>query len=305
MSKYLVTGGFGFMGYQLALSLAKTNDVTILAPRAPAGVRLSDNIRVVEGSTADRAALEQAFDGAEVCFHLAGLHADHDLRHDRSNGQTHLQNYAQQLFDVAHANGRVPVIYASSAAVYAPQNGPIAETAKTEPVNAHGVEKLDFEREARRAFEERGVPSAGLRFFNVYGPTQSLSSIYCGAARRFIDMIQKGEAIRLYGGGDQVRDWLYIDDAVQGMIKAAEAKLDDALLVNIGTGHGTSIRDLAHTIEELMGIDARYENFPRGETDVLESIADTSKARALFGFEAKTLLRTGLGRMIQHIVDRD
>jgi UDP-glucose 4-epimerase len=305
LAKYLVTGGNGFIGSLLVEALIDTeNEVNILTPR-PLTHKFSepDNIHHIEGSTADKDATLLAFDGVDACFHLAGVTLDHDPRHDTSGTGANIGGYAPVLFNAAHQAGNVPVIYASSAAVYGLQpDGPIPESASTKPVNAHGEEKLRLEKEAVRAFEEFGTPSVGLRFFNVYGPTQSLNSIYCGAPRRFIEFLRSNQPIPLYGGGHQIRDYTHVDDAVVSMLSIIARPISSARQINIGTGNGVSVRDIADTLCNLSGIDATFEDLPIGSTDVKQSVADTSLVEAEYGFRTGVTLRKGLQQLVDELL---
>jgi len=247
--------------------------------------------------------MERAFDGVEACFHLAGVAMDHDPRHDRSGTGMDIDGNAPVLFPAAGQAGNIPVVYASSAAVYGLQpEGAIPETATPNPVNAHGEEKLHFEKEAIRAYEEFNTPSVGLRFFNVYGPTQSLNSIYCGAPRRFIEFLKSNQPIPLYGGGNQIRDFTHVDDAVDSMLHVVNHSITGASQVNIGPGIGVSIRDVANTLSKLSGLEATFKDRPIGATDVEESVADTSMAEGIFGVRTRIALNEGLQNMIDELL---
>ena len=305
MAKYLVTGGNGFIGSLLVETLTTNgNMVNILTPGPlTKNFTAPENIALLQGSTADKAVMKKAFDGVEACFHLAGVAMDHDPRHDRSGTGMNIDGNAPVLFSTARQAGNIPVVYASSAAVYGLQpDGAISETATTKPVNAHGEEKLRFEQEAIRACDEFGTPSVGLRFFNVYGPTQSLNSIYCGAPRRFIEFLKSNQPIPLYGGGNQIRDFTHVKDAVESMLHVVERSITGASQVNIGTGIGVSIRDVANTLSKLSGLEATFKDLPIGETDVKESVADTSMAEDSFGFRTRVPLNEGLQNMIDELL---
>jgi UDP-glucose 4-epimerase len=305
LTKYLVTGSSGFMGSLLVEALASTgNKVNALAPR-PSTHQFSapENINLIEGSTTDRAIMELAFDGVDACFHLAGVALDHDPRHDRSGAGVDNSGYVPVLFNAARQAGNIPIIYASSAAVYGLQpGGPIQESASTKPVNAHGEEKLRLEEEANIAFEKFGTPSISLRFFNVYGPTQSLRSLYCGAPRRFVEFLKSNQPIPLYGGGHQIRDFTHVNDAVESMLRVIDNPISGASKVNIGTGVGVSIRDVANILSTLSGVKIVLEDLPIGSTDVKESVADASLAERNYGFRSRITLEDGLQQMIDALL---
>jgi UDP-glucose 4-epimerase len=301
---FLVTGGFGFIGYQLVQALVQTGErVRILAPGpSPESGSFNGNVTIVRGRTGDADALKRAMDGTSICFHMAGVELETDPRRSRPTQSVMHKKHAKQFFDCASALGNIPIVYASSAAVYRPDTfGPILESTDLTPVNAHGAEKLILEKQAAAAFDQNGVPSLGLRFFNVYGSTQSLKSKYCGAVRRFIDFVKNGEPIPLYGNGKQVRDWIHVDDAVNSMLKVARSSITGADVINIGTGVGTSTRDVAEMVEACSGISAIYDVRPITNTDVMESVAEVSKAARLLGFRAQISLEEGVSRMIDEL----
>lgn len=305
VAKYLITGGGGFIGSRLASVLAqdghavRVTDVRPPTPEAPQNAP----IEFIQASIIDRAAMEQAFDGMDACFHLAGAPTDHDPRRDELGHGTDLAGYAEVLFSCAHRAGNIPVIYASSAAVYGAQpQGAIAETASCHPVNAHGEEKLLLEKAAQSAYETLGIPSTGLRFFNLYGPTQSPASMYCGAPRHFVERIRIGQPIVLHGDGSQVRDFTHIDDAVAGLVCAAPPA-DGARIFNICTGAGTSIRDLAEMVARAAKRELVLEMQPlQGPVEVDVSIGDPRLASEALGFTAKIPLVQGVEDMVARLL---
>ncbi|MFC1673835.1 NAD-dependent epimerase/dehydratase family protein [Pseudomonadota bacterium] len=314
MAHYLVTGGYGFIGSRLTETLINDGHtvrvVDSLAYASADAAAWADNeqLEFIEASTADTDAMEQAFDGVDACFHLAGAPTDHDPRRDGVGHGVKIGEYAKTLFASAHRAGNVPVIYASSAAVYGAQPpGPIAETADTHPVNAHGEEKLLLETAAKEACEAFSVPSVGLRFFNLYGPTQSLESIYCGAPRRFVEYIRTGQAFPLYGGGRQVRDFTYIDDAIASMTNVATSNstgtLDNgAHVFNICTGVGTTIRELGEMIGHAAGREIVFQDKPLGSTEVETSVGDPTRAQKVLGLKTQIPLYEGIAKMVAHLL---
>lgn len=305
VAHYLITGGSGFIGSRLADALLQAGhvvrvfDVNPLAP----GLRNAAPIELVQASITDHDALEQAFDGVTACFHLAGAPTDHDPRRDELGHGADLAGYAQTMFSCANHAGNVPIIYASSAAIYGAQPpGPIPETALCHPVNAHGEEKLHLERAAQKAFDTLGVPSTGLRFFNLYGSTQSPESMYCGAPRHFVERIKNRLPIVIRGDGSQVRDFTHIDDAVAGLLCAA-APADGARAFNICTGTGTSILGLAEQIACAAKRELVLETHPlQGPVEVDVSIGDPRRATEFLNFTAKVSLTQGVADMVERLL---
>jgi len=262
-----------------------------------------EQLEFIEASTTDSTAMEKAFDGVDASLHLAGATTDNDPRRDGAGQNASIDEYAKSFLTSDHSAGNVPVVYASSAAVYTAQPpGRIPETASKHPVNAHGEEKLMLETAAHEAHAAFATPSVGLRFFNLYGPTQSPTSIYCGAPRRFIELIRTGQPIPLYGGGRQIRDFTYIDDAIASLQRAVRVATNGAQIFNICTGTGTSIRELGETIERALGRSIIFQDKPLGSTEVETSVGDPTKAQTTLGFTAQLSLSQGVEKMLQALL---
>lgn len=305
MANILITGGSGFIGASLCNALiADGHNVRAYDIKsAPHPAHGDGTLTFVEASITDKDALSDAFSGVDVCFHLAGAPTDHDIRKHGVEMGVGLSEVSKALFSIAHEAGNVPVVYASSAAVYGIQPpGPIAETASLRPINAHGEEKMLLEVAAKMAFADHGVPSIGLRFFNLYGPTQSPQSVYCGAPRRFVECLLNDKPIPLNGEGLQLRDFTYIDDAVQALKTAMTNIKDSADIFNICTGVGYNIRDLAQLIASAAKKELTFVHHAQSSaTDVQSSIGDPRKAKSEFGFEARISLPEGILKMVDEL----
>ena len=194
MALYLITGGCGFIGSHLAEDLlAQGHSVRVIdnlstgkISNLPAS-RVPTDCELVIGDITDKARLEQCFDGVDYCFHLAAI-ASVQLSNEDWAG-THQVNLTGSInvFDAARMR-QVPVVYASSAAVYGDNaESPLTESAVLRPLTAYGADKLGSELHARVASFVHSVPTTGLRFFNVYGPRQDSSSPYSGVISIFAE----------------------------------------------------------------------------------------------------------------------
>jgi UDP-glucose 4-epimerase len=304
MSHYLITGGCGFIGSHLAdLLLAKGHEVRVL-DNLSTGKRenLSSLAELWVGDVADRSIVEQAMTDVDGCFHLAAVASVERCNRDWIG--THRTNLTGTItvFDCARATdsrGPIPVVYASSAAVYGDQpNVPLKETSPTQPLSAYGADKLGCELHARVATLTHGVPTVGLRFFNVYGPRQDPKSPYSGVISIFCDRLGRGQPITMFGDGEQVRDFVYVLDVTRALWAAMEAKLDKPSVFNVCTGMPTSIRMLADTIARLCGTAPNIHRAPARDGDIRISLGSPKQATERLGFTSRIVLDRGLAATI-------
>lgn len=300
MARYLVTGGCGFIGSHLIERLLGAgHDVRVLDDLST-GKRenLPEGVPVTVGDVADPAAVEAAMAGTDGCFHLAAVASV-----DRSREawlETHHANLSGTVavFDAArraNPKGPVPVVYASSAAVYGDNpHMPLTEDAATCPLSAYGADKLGCELHARVADGVHGVPTTGFRFFNVFGPRQDPKSPYSGVISIFAGRIARGEPITVNGDGEQVRDFVYVKDLVRYLTAAMDAPRPGAPVFNVCTGKPTTVNRLAEVLADLSGrpLDRRYG--PARAGDIRVSIGDPSRLVGAFAMACETSLEDGL-----------
>jgi UDP-glucose 4-epimerase len=300
MQKYLVTGGCGFIGSKLAnVLVAKGHHVRILDDLSSGFLRnVPAGVELIDGDVADSVAVAEAMHDIDGCFHLAAVASVERGRLDWVG--THRTNLTGTItiLDTARRvspTRPIPVVYASSAAVYGDNpNSPLAETASTRPLSAYGADKLGCEQHARVAGHVHGVPTCGLRFFNVYGPGQNPSSPYSGVVSIFSSRLQAGHEIVVHGDGRQVRDFVFVEDVVRALLAAMNHVSPSAKVFNVCTGRGTSILDLATVLADLFGTSCDLIFGPHRAGDIRSSVGNPSLARRELAFQAQTDLRDGL-----------
>ncbi len=254
MSTYLVTGGCGFIGSHLVDSLlADGHDVRVLDDLST-GKRdnLDARAKLTVGSITDRNAVAKLMDGADGCFHLAAVASVERCNQEWVDTHTINLTGTIAIFDAARAKGRAPVVYASSAAIYGDNpDMPLRESAVATPLSAYGADKYGCELHARVASVVHGVPSVGMRFFNVYGPRQDPKSPYSGVISIFCDKIFAGAPVTVFGDGGQVRDFVYVGDVVRALRAAMATRKQPQSVFNVCTGTRITVRELAETIYRL------------------------------------------------------
>src|SRR5215471_187998 len=294
MARFLVTGGAGFIGSHLAHALLGEGHVVRVLDDLSSGNRknLPQQLELIEADVTDPAAVDGALDGVDGCFHLAAIASV--ARSHREWLRTHQVNLTGTInvFDQARPSRRrreVPVVYASTAAIYGNcGNFPVDEESPAAPLSAYGADKHACELHARVAGAIHGVPTVGLRFFNLYGPRQASLSPYSGVVSIFAERLLSGEPVEIFGDGEQTRDFTYISDAVSALRRALRAATTSAFVFNVCTGKATSVRDLAQTVAELCGTELIVHRRPSRCGEVRISIGDPRRAVERLGFTAQT-----------------
>lgn len=290
---WLITGGAGFIGSATATLLAQNNQDIIVYDRTAPAYTLPH--KFIQGDILDKAALTAAAKGIDFIVHLAALSSVPD---SVKNPQLTLDINTmgtQNALDAAKANGVKRFIFASSASVYGNNEDiPLKEDAPFDPQSPYALSKIKGE-DLCRAYSANGLQTVILRFFNVYGPAAR-----GGVINVFTQALAQGKPILLDGGGSQLRDFLYIDDAAAAILTAA-FKAQSAQAYNVGGGQAFTLLQLSDIMETLSGLKfIRIETPPRSG-DVKKSCADISKIAAL-GFTPSVNLQDGLQKVLQKIL---
>lgn len=299
---YLVTGGAGFIGSHLCEAMLARGDAVRVLDDMSTGKpeNLPAGVELIVGDVADPSVLRRAVDGVVGCFHLAAIASVERGVSDWLG--THRVNLAGTiaLFDAIRQAGTIaPVVYASSAAVYGDAAGmPITEDTERRPLSAYGADKYGAELHARVACHVHRIPSAGLRFFNVYGPRQDPASPYSGVISIFCERLRRGKPIEIFGDGRQTRDFVFVADVVSALLAAMSAQRPEALVANVCTGIPTSVLKLAEIIAELTGTHLEARHHPSRAGDIRHSVGSPRKARAALSLPEPLNLRAGLVRVL-------
>lgn len=297
MPTYLVTGGAGFIGSHLTeFLMGEGNEVRILddlssgrRQNVPAGARL------IVGDVADPKTALAAMTGISGCFHLAAIASVQRCNEDwQSTHRTNLSGTIS-ILNAARLCGRVPVVYASSAAVYGDNPAlPLCEPADTQPLSAYGADKLGCELHARVGTLVHGVPTTGFRFFNVYGPRQDPHSPYSGVISIFANRLLAGHPITVFGDGLQSRDFIYVGDVVDHLVAAMRRPSARARIFNACTGRATTLLDLIEVLGGLVRVAPRIDFADAHPGDIRHSLGAPDTCLRELGICARTGLPQGL-----------
>lgn len=309
MPTFLVTGGAGFIGSHLVEALlARSDDISIrvvddLSTGKKDNLPESSRVELIQGDAADLDLMRAKMQGVDGVFHLAAVASVQRSNEDWLG--THRANLTATItvFEVARtassSGGPVPVVYASSAAVFgANQECPQSEDSAVIPLTAYGADKYGCELHARVASHVHSTDSCGFRFFNVYGARQDPSSPYSGVIAIFASRLAAGQGLTLFGDGKQCRDFVYVKDVVSYLTAAMMDKPPKgAEVFCLCTGRTTTLLELADALGEVIGAKAAITHGEERKGDIRTSFGNPTKLQAKFGFAADTHLREGLKNM--------
>jgi len=301
----LVTGAAGFIGSTLSAALladgadvigldcftdyyARSVKIANIAPFAK-----NARFQFVEDrlQTAD---LGPLLDGVTHVFHLAAQAGVRGSWGPQFQTYTsHNVDATQRLLEALKGRPISRLVYASSSSVYGDAAAiPMREDERPQPVSPYGVTKLAAEGLFHAYWASYRLPLVGLRYFTVYGPRQRPDM----GIHAFFEAAKSGTPVKVYGTGDQTRDFTFVDDAVAATISALTQPAVPGLTYNVGGGHRVSLNDLLARIELVTGrpLERRLVAAPPG--DPPDTSADCSRARRDLGYEPKTELTEGLRR---------
>lgn len=287
----LVTGGAGFIGHHLVAALrARGHEVTVLDDLSM-GKRsnVPDDVRFIEGDVRDAGAVDEALDGAGVVFHeaaIVSIRASIDgFARDADVNLTGTLNLLSRMAD----RGITRALLASSMAVYAdsPTPAPLPESATTEPISPYGIAKLAAEKYWLMMGEVLGVQPTVLRYFNTYGPGQTPTP-YVGVITIFVNRLLAGEDITVFGDGEQRRDFVHVSDIVGANLAVLDAPAEKVAgrVFNVGTGHATSVNDIARGLLDVLAPGKDAIMGPEQAGEMRNAIADATALAEATGFRA-------------------
>jgi len=306
---YLITGGAGFIGSNLAEALLARGDSVCVLDDFSTGKRenlvfvdehgYSDRFRLVEGDMRDMAMVTDAMEGVDYCFHEAALGsvpksvADPITTHD-VNPNGHMN-----VLVAARDAGVKRLVCAGSSSSYGDTPTlPKVETMPPLPLSPYAVTKYGQEAYCQVFTRVYGLETVVLRYFNIYGRRQDPYSQYSAVIPIFVKALLAGEAPTINGDGEQTRDFTYIDDCVQANLKAAEADGIAGEVFNVATGERVQLLELYHLLGELLDRDIAPHHGPPRAGDIKHSLADIDKARRLLGYEPAYDIHAGLAEAI-------
>jgi UDP-glucose 4-epimerase len=253
---FLVTGGAGFLGTALSNRLARQGHSVRVLDDTSAGDpnRLIADVHFTRGDINDRPTLWTLLQDVDCVFHLAArVSVSESILFPRDYNTVNVGGTVN-LMEAARDAGIKRVVLISSGAVYGDQDlPPYVESAKPRPRSPYAVSKLASEYYARTIGALAGIEVVCLRVFNAYGPGQRIPASHPPIVPNFIKQAIDNGTLVIHGDGNQTRDYVYVDDVVNGMVSAATATGVDQRMINIGSGVETSVRKLAQMVVQVTG----------------------------------------------------
>lgn len=298
--RYIVTGGAGFIGSNLAEQLVRDGHEVVIVDDLSTGrseniKHIIDHPRVtfIEGSVTDLALLIDACGGADGIFHQAAIASvPRSVKDPLETNAVNIGGTVNVLW-AAKECGVPAVVAASTSAIYGDDPVfPKHEEMRPTPLSPYAVSKLAGEYDGKVFSDLYGIRTTFLRYFNVFGPRQDPNSEYAAVIPKFITRLLDGKPPIIYGDGEQTRDFVYVLDVVRANILAMESGATGVF--NIAGGRRINLNELARNLGEIMGVHTPPIYEPPRLGDVRDSLADISRARVAFGYSPRYALKEGL-----------
>ena len=304
MTAYLVTGGAGFIGSHLTEELVRRGERVRVVDNLATGKRANlahlSGVEFLEGDLADIAVAHRAVKGVEVVLHQAAIPSvprsvEDPITSNRANVDASLN-----LLVAARDAGVRRVVYAGSSSAYGDTPVlPKVESMPTAPLSPYALQKLVGEEYCRMFTRLYGLETVTTRYFNVFGPRQDPSSPYSGVISLFVSALCAGRAPTIHGDGEQTRDFTYVANVVDGVLRASSAPGVSGDVINVATGGRISLNQLFRTIRDLVGASVEPVYAAPRQGDVRDSRADIEKARRLLGYQPTVSFDEGLRKTIE------
>jgi len=299
----LVTGGAGFIGSHVVEGLLKEGLSPIVVDNLSTGKieNLNPNALFYQQSVEDEEMMERVFmlHKPVYVFHLAAQSSvSVSVRNPVEDARANILGTLVLLQKSVKYGAKKFIFSSTGGAIYGDNvKIPTPETEIPNPISPYGIAKLSVERYLDFFSKEYGLEYVSLRYSNVYGPRQDPYG-EAGVVAIFTNRMLKGEKVTIFGDGEYVRDYVYVDDVVRANILAMEKGKN--VVLNIGTGRGTTVNELFKMLKSITGYSDEPEYAPPRKGDVRKSILDCSKAKEILGWEPKVSLEEGLRRTVEY-----
>ena len=301
MANYLVTGGAGFIGSHLSETLLTRGHRVRVVDDFSTGFKrnLREGVEFIQGDLAESGVARQAVAGMDYVLHQAAIPSvprsvDRPAESHRANVDSTLQ-----VLIAARDAGVKRVVFAGSSSVYGDQPVlPKNEEMPTNPLSPYALQKLVGEQYGQMFTRLYGLETVTTRYFNVFGPRQDPGSPYSGVISLFIKALAEGSRPTIYGDGEQTRDFTFVADVVDAVLRAAETPGVGGQVFNVATGSRISLNRLLAALKAIFesNVEPIFKDTRTG--DVRDSQADIRKAERLLGYRPLVSLEEGLRQTV-------
>ncbi len=302
--KTLILGGAGFIGKHLSTTLVLAGHRVISFDLPPERDRWPDipDVEWLAGNVEDSSVVAAAMRGVDVVVHLAGAS---NPKASNENPLSDVQHHVMTTLCVLEAIVKQPrqprfIFPSSGGTVYGiPRYLPIPETHPTDPICAYGIGKLSIEKYLALYGRLYGLDYRILRLANPYGHYQPHTTGQ-GVISTFLHKALSDQSLEIWGDGQVIRDYIFIDDTVSAILAAVDHQGDDRV-INVGSGIGHSLLDIIQIMQNIIGREVRYQCKPHRSCDVPVNILDIHRARMSLGWTPRIALEQGIERIWEYL----
>ena len=303
MAHYLVTGGAGFIGSHLSEELRRRGHRVRVADSLITGKRSNlshiPGIEFLHGDLADLSFAQRAVEGCDFVLHQAAIPSvPRSVSDPISSNRANIDATLNVLVSARDARVRRLVFAASSSAYGDTPTLPKHEKMPTHPLSPYALQKVVGEQYLQMFTRLYGLETVSIRYFNVFGPRQDPTSPYSGVISVFAAALLQNRSPKIFGDGEQTRDFTYVANVVDGVLRACEAPGASGEIINVATGGRISLNTLFATMRKVIGATVEPTYLETRQGDVRDSQADTDKAQALLGYVPTVSFEEGLTRTI-------
>ena len=303
MAQYLVTGGAGFIGSHLCEELVRRGEQVRVVDSLITGKRENlahlPQVEFIHGDLAEMDVARRAVQGIEYVLHQAAIPSVPRSVADPVTSNRANIDASINLLVAARDAGIRRMVYAGSSSAYGnSETLPKVETMPTAPLSPYALQKLVAEQYCQMFTNLYGFETVTIRYFNVFGPRQDPSSPYSGVISLFISALCDGHRPTIFGDGEQTRDFTYVANVVDGVLRACHAPNAKGEVINVATGGRISLNQLFETVKSKVGSQLQPVYSDPRAGDVRDSQADIRKAQRLLGYSPIVSFDEGLGRTV-------
>jgi UDP-N-acetylglucosamine/UDP-N-acetylgalactosamine 4-epimerase len=303
--RFLITGGAGFIGSNLVEYLIKYKAGTVRVLDDLSGGKLSNlnafegypGFEFIQGDICDPQTCRDACKGMDFVSHQAALGSvPRSVKDPLRTNAVNISGFLNVLNAASQEPAVKRMVYAASSSTYGDSKElPKVENRIGKPLSPYAVTKLVNELYGDVFSKLHGFHSAGLRYFNVFGPKQDPENPYAAVIPLFMKAVLSNQAPLIHGDGEQTRDFTFVENVVQANILAMlEAEISQHEVFNVAYGQSISLNQLWQALNELTDQHIAPEYDPPRQGDIRNSLADVSKARTTLGYEPGVDLLSGL-----------